>query len=113
VTAIRAIAYETGIINSNIDTFPVPSYIWTGLFGIILGFCFILLYPIYVNQKKPLRLHVNLVLLTVGLCWILFNLFIAMIFAGALLEMFTRSVIDVLALFLASLLWYMWLRLSR
>ena len=104
-TTIRAIGYETGIIHSNVDRFPVPVYIWTVLFGIVLGACFIMIYPAFGKQKSPAILSVKTMILTVGLSWIIFNLFIGLIFAGALVELLLRGGLDVLAAFLAALVW--------
>jgi len=109
-TAVRVIAYETGTIHSNVDSFPIPSYIWTGIFGIVLGFCFIMLYPVFDNQKSPVKLSVNIMVLTVGLCWIFFNLFIGLIFAGTITEMLLRSGLDVLAVFSATFVWSNYIR---
>jgi hypothetical protein len=104
-TTIRTIGYETGIVYSNIDSSPVPVYSWTVLFGIILGFCFIVIYPVYCKQQSPVILSVKTMIITIGLSWIIFNLFIGLIFAGALAELLLRGGLDVLAVFLAVLLW--------
>ena len=104
-TAIRAIGYETGIIHSNVDRFPVPVYIWTVFFGIVLGFCFIMIYPAFGKQKSPAILSIKTMIFTVGLSWLIFNLFIGLIFAGAMAELLLRGGLDVLAIFLAALVW--------
>ena len=109
-TAVRAIAYETGIISSDVNSFPVPCYIWTGLFGIVLGSCFILLYPVFDNQKSLVKQSAKIMILTIGLSWIIFNLFIGLIFAGTLPELLLRSGLDVLAVFLAALIWNKYIR---
>lgn len=99
----RAIGYETGIISSNIDKFPIPSYLWTVVFGIVLGFCYTILYPIFAKGENKSLLSTKLVVLTIGLNWIIFNTFIGLIFSGIIQQMLLRSCIDVLIIFLTSI----------
>jgi len=42
----RTIFYQTGIINSECVSYPVPCYAWTGMFGVLLGYIYIILYPL-------------------------------------------------------------------
>ncbi|TCT12197.1 hypothetical protein EDC18_11343 [Natranaerovirga pectinivora] len=99
----RTFAYESGIITSNYDTYPIPTYVWTVLFGLMLGFIYVILYPLlaYKNNLNyiPLRLAI-----VVGLNWIIFNCFIGLIFKDTMFEMLLRSGLDVLIFFIASII---------
>lgn len=105
-TLERAIAYETGFISSNINSFPVPTYVWTVLFGATLGVCVNLLIPIFSSEKSEVRKCIKITALTIGLSWIIFNSFIGFVFQGELWNLLLRSGLDVLTIFLATyLLW--------
>ena len=99
----RTVAYESNLITSNYDTYPIPTYAWTVLFGLMLGFIYIILYPLLAYKNNliyiPLRLTV-----VVGVNWIIFNSFIGLIFKDAMFEMLLRSGLDVLILFIASMI---------
>ncbi len=99
----RLIGYETGIILSNHNTYPVPCYIWTIVFGIVLGCSYVTLYPVYFKNQNKLSLSFKLAVLTIGANWIIFNSFIGLIFSGYMLQMLLRSSIDTVVLFLASI----------
>jgi len=109
-TAVRAIAYETGIIHSNAGQLPVPTYVWTGIFGVVLGVCFVLLYPFYSNRVNSSELSLFIMMLAIGLCWIFFNLYIGLIFAGAMTEVLFRGGLDVIAMVLAVFIWNNYIR---
>jgi len=109
-TAVRIIGYEAGIMHSNANTLPIPTYLWTAIFGIVLGVCHAVLYPIFKSGENAVNQSVKIMILSVGLCWILFNLFIGLIFAGAMTDMLLRSGLDVLAVFLASVIWGKYIR---
>ncbi len=96
----RVIGYETGIITSNCHAFPIPCYIWTILFGVVLGCCYVVLYPVLAKQNK-LLLSFKLAVLTIGVNWIMFNSFIGLIFSDVMPQMLLRSGIDVAILFLS------------
>ncbi|MDG5790160.1 hypothetical protein QA612_22225 [Evansella sp. AB-P1] len=100
----RAIGYETGMIGSNIDTFPIPTYLWTIVFGVMLGCCFTILYPIFASGQNKFLLSYKLVVITIGINWILFNSFIGLIFSGEMNQMLLRSGIDIAVVFLTSLI---------
>lgn len=99
--AERVIGYETGIITSNCHTYPVPCYTWTILFGMVLGCCFVLLYPVLAGERNKLLLSLKLAVLAVGLNWIIFNSFIGLIFSGVMSQMLLRSGIDVAVFFIS------------
>lgn len=100
----RAVGYETGLINSNVDTFPIPAYLWTIVFGIVLGYCFIVLYPIFASGQNKSLLSYKLVVVTIGLNWIIFNSFIGLIFSGVMYQMLLRSGIDIVVFFITSII---------
>jgi hypothetical protein len=104
-TLMRTLCYETGIIHSDVQTAPVPVYLWTIVFGLVIGVGYLVLQPIFSDDKSPVKRSVKNIVLTVGLCWTVFNLFIGLIFAGAMAELLIRSGLDVLAVFVAALLW--------
>lgn len=95
----RAIGYETGIVASNSATFPIPTYLWTIIFGIVLGLSYVLLYPIFAKGQCKLLLSFQIVVVTVGINWILFNSFIGLIFKGAMQQMLLRTGIDIVVFY--------------
>lgn len=99
--AERVIGYGTGIITSNCHTYPFPCYTWTILFGMVLGCCYVFLYPVLAGERNKILLSVNLAVLTVGVNWIIFNSFIGLIFSGVMSQMLLRSGIDVAVFFLS------------
>lgn len=99
--AERVIGYETGIITSNCHTYPVPCYTWTILFGMVLGCCYVFLYPVLAGERNKLLLSVKLAVLAVGVNWIIFNSFIGLIFSGVMSQMLLRSGIDVAVFFIS------------
>lgn len=99
----RAIGYETGIITSSCHTYPVPCYIWTIIFGVVLGCSYLVLYPVFAKEQDKLLLSVKLVVLTIGVNWIIFNSFIGLIFSGFMTQLLLRSGIDVTVIFLSSI----------
>lgn len=103
-TLERAVAYETGFISSNVDTFPVPVYAWTVIFGIILGICFTTLIPVFSIIKAESMRCFKISVVTIGFSWMIFNSFIGFIFKGELLNLLIRSGLDVVTIFLAALL---------
>jgi len=104
-TIERAIGYETSFITSNVDKYPIPTYAWTILFGFALGFCFIMLYPVFSDEKGDIKVCSKITIVAIGFSWIIFNSFIGLIFEGAMVDALLRSVLDIMALFLSSLLW--------
>lgn len=100
----RTIGYETGIIASNSNTFPIPCYLWTIVFGIVLGCCYVVLYPIFAKGQNKALLSTKLVVLTIGVSWIIFNIFIGLILSGVMLQMLLRSAIDVAVFFITSII---------
>lgn len=99
----RFIGYETGILVSNCHLYPVPCYVWTILFGIVLGCSYVILYPIFAGDRNKSSMSVKLAVLTIGANWMIFNSFIGLIFNGYLLQTLLRSGIDVIVLFLVSI----------
>lgn len=100
----RTIGYESGLISSDSAAYPVPCYIWTGFFGILMGYIYVILYPLLVFQKKQCGIGIPLrFITTIGVNWMIFNSFIGLIMKGAMLQMLSRSGLDVIVLFLASL----------
>ena len=97
----RTIVYETGIVASNCDTYTIPCYIWTALFGIVLGFIYIILYPLLSNERKAYIMPVRFILI-IGLNWIIFNSFMGLILKNTMPQMLLRSGLDVLVLFIDS-----------
>ncbi len=97
----RAVGYQTGIIESNVASFPLPTYLWTLLFGLALGYICCILYPIFAVTEKISSLSLRLTVITIGVNWILFNSFIGLIFSGVMPQMLLRSSIDTAVLFLA------------
>lgn len=99
--AARAIGYHTGIVASDVASYPVQTYIWTAAFGIGFGIIFILLRPIFINKKFS---SVKLSLIAIGLNWIIFNSFIGLIFKGLIWQMLLRSLWDILPFFAITIL---------
>lgn len=97
----RTAGYEMGIIQSNCEAYTVPCYIWTALFGMILGYVYTLLYPVLLSERKRIHVPVRFILI-IGLNWILFNSFMGLIMKGAMPQALLRSGLDVIILFIAS-----------
>jgi hypothetical protein len=106
----RTIGHTTGIVDSNIGSYPFPTLLWTALFGAALGCGYILLYPVFSSERRALVLSVQLVLLTVGANWMLFNGFIGLLFSGAMPQMLFRSGLDTAVMLLTSLVVLRYLR---
>ena len=100
----RTILYNASLISSDIKTYPLPTYVWTIIFGVALGFCFYLLKPL-VDEKKSIKMCAKVCVLAIGSCWIGFNLFIAFIFKDSLGDILIRCITDVIFVFSAALLW--------
>jgi hypothetical protein len=96
IMLVRIIGYLSGIIESELSIYPVQSVFWTALFGISIGFAYEYIRPVYADKDL---LSVRLSVLTIGLNWIIFNIFIGLIFAGVMPQMFLRSGVDVAVLF--------------
>ncbi|MGL4107446.1 hypothetical protein [Clostridium sp. LP20] len=103
IFAERIIGYESGLISSNLSTYPVQCYIWTGIFGIMFGYIYVLLRPLLEFEKKKYSITLRFIAI-MGVNWIIFNSFIGLISKGAMSQMILRSGLDVLVLFLASML---------
>ncbi len=97
----RTVAYETGIVASNCDTYTIPCYIWTALFGKVLGFIYTILYPLLSNERKAYIMPVRFILI-IGLNWIIFNSFMGLVLKDTMPQMLLRSGLDVLVLFIDS-----------
>lgn len=97
----RTIGYVSGFISSDSRVYPVPCYIWTGLFGILMGYIFVILYPLLAFSNKQFSIPLRFIA-TIGVNWMIFNSFIGLIMKGVMLQMILRSGLDVAVLFLAS-----------
>ena len=95
----RVVGYETGFIQSDIQIYRIPTLIWTGIFGIVIGLSYVILAPIHQNKAV-----FKITILTVGVNWIIFNSFIGMILADTILVMLKRSIIDVITMYLTGIL---------
>ncbi|TVP92060.1 hypothetical protein [Alkalibacterium sp.] len=99
----RAIGYETGLVNSNAASFPIPTYLWTALFGLVLGLSYVVLYPVFSKTNFSLLQPFQIAVLTIGINWILFNSFIGLIFQDVMGQMLFRTGIDIAVLYATSL----------
>lgn len=104
----RVLAYLTGITLSAIHDYPLPCIIWTIACGISFGIVFMVMEPIWevkgtlkkvTNGKVVLR-----IMKSIGLNWIWFNVFIALIAKGMMLQMILRSVVDLCIMIVVFLL---------
>lgn len=100
-TIVRIIGYHTGIISSDLSMYPVQTYIWTVIFGVSLGITYVLLKPVFRNNKNSIA---KLSLFGIGLNWIIFNSFIGLIFDGLIWQMLLRSILDVVPFFIITFL---------
>jgi hypothetical protein len=101
IFAERMIGYESGLISSDIAAYPVQCYIWTGLFGILFGCIYVILYPIFVLVKNQNSISLMFTAV-IGVNWIIFNSFIGLIMSSSMPQAILRSGADVAALFIAS-----------
>ena len=90
----RTIGYASGFIISDSRVYPVPCYIWTGLFGILMGYTYVILYPLLASKKKKYSIPLRFIA-TIGVNWIIFNCFMGLIMKGAMLQMILRSGLDI------------------
>lgn len=91
IFAVRTIGYESGLINSDSAIYPVPVYIWTGFFGILMGYIYVVLYPLLVFEKKQCTIGIPLrFIATIGVNWMIFNSFIGLIMKGAMAQLLLR-----------------------
>lgn len=92
----RTVGYSMGYVASDISIYPIPTLLWTFLFGIIIGFAYLLLISTFENNER-----IELKLLTaggiLGVNWIWFNCFIGLLFKNTIVLMLLRSSIDVVA----------------
>ncbi len=95
----RSIGHTTGLVHSNVESYPVQTHLWTALFGAALGCAAVLLVPVFSRRHGPVALSVRLVLLTIGVNWVLFNSFIGLLFSGAMPQMLLRSGLDTAVVF--------------
>lgn len=99
----RAIGYESGLIANYASLYPVGCYLWTGCFGLSMGFIYVILHSLLGLGKKhnciPLRF-----VATIGVNWIIFNCFIGLIIKGFMPQMLFRSGVDVTILFISSVI---------
>lgn len=98
----RSIGHTTGLVHSNVESYPVQTHLWTALFGAVLGCVVVVLVPVFSRRHGPVALSVRLVLLTIGVNWVLFNGFIGLLFSGAMPQMLLRSGLDTAVVFVAS-----------
>ena len=95
----RMTGYMIGYIESDIQSCPLPILIWTLLFGLTFGIAYIMLEPIYsVYDERKREIHI--LILSLGINWIWFNLFIGLIYKGMWVKMLLRGVSDVFAIYI-------------
>lgn len=97
----RIIGCKSGFISSDSTTYPVPCYIWTGCFGILMGYIYVILYPLLTFEKKQYSISLRFIAI-IGVNWMIFNCFMGLIMKGVMPQMLLRSGLDVVILFLAS-----------
>lgn len=89
----RLVRMGTNLIDHNFDRFPVPTVLWTLLFGLALGFACTQFRPD--GRQMDIRQAFRTGVLAVGINWMIYNSFIGLIFEGMLLPMLLRSGTDV------------------
>ena len=95
----RMTGYMIGYIESDIQSCPLPTLIWALLFGLTFGIAYIMLEPIYsVYDERKRGIHI--LILSLGINWIWFNLFIGLIYKGMWVKMLLRGVSDVFAIYI-------------
>lgn len=96
VFAGRMTGYATGVVESDIERYPVQVVIWTIVFAVAMACYVSLLSPIARGEKG--RRYIVVVGGMIGLNWIIFNSFMGMILKGTMPVMLVRSGMDVLAM---------------
>ncbi|TVR90165.1 MAG: hypothetical protein EA416_11650 [Trueperaceae bacterium] len=109
----RTIGHTTGLVHSNIESYPVQTHLWTALFGAVLGCVYVVLYPVFSRRDGPVARSIRLVLLTIGINWLLFNSFIGLLFSGVMPQMLLRSGLDTAVVFVASIVVLRYVSTSR
>lgn len=97
----RIIGYESGLITNYTSLYPIQCYLWTGLFGLVMGCIYVILYPLLEFEKKQYSISLMFVS-TIGANWIIFNCFMGLITKGIMPQMFFRSGADVIMLFVSA-----------
>ncbi|MDD3169461.1 MAG: hypothetical protein PHC91_08400 [Eubacteriales bacterium] len=97
----RIAAYELHMIQSNCDIYPIPCYIWTAAFGMVLGLIYTLLYPFLVSERSRIQGPIRFVII-IGFNWIIFNSFMGLVMKDVMSDVLFRSGLDVIVLFFAS-----------
>jgi len=97
----RTIGYESGLIFSDSATYPVPCYMWTVCFGILMGYIYVILYSLLAFEKKQSGIPLRFIA-TIGVNWMIFNCFMGLIIKGAMPQILLRSGLDIAVLFIAS-----------
>lgn len=88
--------YLIGYIDSDIQRCPIPTLIWTLLFGLTFAIAYIILKPIYsVYDERKQGIHILILSLGINRIW--FILFIGLIYKGMWAKMLLRGASDVFA----------------
>jgi len=94
VGTIRLIGSYSGVIKSEIFTYPVPVAIWGYILGLVFGI-------VYVLIERTTSSHMKTMLLGYGVNWMIFNSFIGLIRKDAMADAMLRSIIDLISLCIA------------
>lgn len=89
----------TGVLGSDIKSYPAPTLIWTFVFGVTLAVAYFILRPLFIGKNNALASNV---ILSIGVNWIWFNFFIVLIMANTAAQMLLRSCTDVVVLFIGA-----------
>lgn len=105
----RIVLDKTGVIVSDINKYPLPTLLWTLIFGMVLG-CSYLMILSTLKDKDKLSMRLVVSSLIIGVNWIWFNCFIGLIYKNLIGEMLLRGIIDTACIIVGGFISYLLLR---
>lgn len=101
IFVVRICGNLTGIIGSDIESYPVPTIIWTIVFGMTMGVVCVWNRHFFKGQSHPIAKNI---ILLIGLNWIWFNSMIILLMADTAGAMLLRSSVDIAVLCIGAVL---------
>lgn len=99
----RIIGYRVGYVVSDISTYPVPTILWTFIFGIVVGLAYLMVISTF-NNRERIQIKLLTAVGIIGANWVWFNCFIGLIFKNTIGLMLLRSGIDVVAIIVGAII---------
>lgn len=97
----RSLFYFTEIIDSGYSTRTSATFIWTFLMGTCIGIIYLLMKEAILSSSSLLS-TVKFGMILFGVNWFVFLIFIPIMFEGKLVDIITRSILDILLVILSA-----------